>query len=55
MRSLHFRGAYTSCDLEEKKVFFDEGRRLGQAAVDRLEAEVKVKRGPFRASRPCVW
>jgi len=48
MRALHFRGAYTGATLEEKKAIFDEGRRLGQAAVDRLEADVKEKRGVSR-------
>lgn len=48
MRALHFRGAYTGSTLEEKKAIFDEGRQLGQAAVDRLEAEVKGKKGLSR-------
>jgi hypothetical protein len=47
LRALHFRGAYCSppASGEEKpesktrrRAFFDEGRQLGQAAVDRLEA-----------------
>ena len=48
MRALHFRGAYTGSTLEEKKAIFDEGRQLGQAAVDRLEAEARQKRGMSR-------
>ena len=48
MRSLQFRGAYTNLGLEEKKVLFDEGRRLGQAAVDRLEAEASAAHGLSR-------
>jgi len=48
MRALQFRGAYTDLGNEEKKVFFDEGRRIGQAAVDRLEAEVSARRGLSR-------
>jgi tetratricopeptide (TPR) repeat protein len=48
LRALHFRGAYTGLGVEEKKVFFDEGRRLGQAAVDRLEAEAGARRGLSR-------
>ena len=45
MRALHFRGAHTGVTLEAKKMIFDEGRQLGQAAVDRLEAEAKAKKG----------
>jgi len=45
MRALHFRGAYTGATLEERKAIFDEGRQIGQAAVDRLEAEVKARKG----------
>ena len=48
MRALHFRGAYTGADLEEKKAIFDEGRKLGQNTVDRLEAEAKAARGLSR-------
>ena len=48
MRSLQFRGAYTDLGIEEKKLFFDEGKRLGQAAVDRLEAEAGAARGLSR-------
>lgn len=48
MRALHFRGAYTGAPLEEKKAIFDEGRQIGQAAVDRLEAEARQKRGMSR-------
>ena len=42
MRALHFRGAYTGADLEAKKALFNQGRLLGQAAVDRLEAEARA-------------
>lgn len=48
MRALHFKGAYTGLGLEEKKAVFDEGRKLGQAAVDRLEAEARAARGYSR-------
>lgn len=48
MRALHFRGAYTGAPLEEKKAIFEEGRRLGQDAVDRLEAEARSARGLSR-------
>lgn len=48
MRALQFRGAYTGLGLEEKKALFDEGRKLGQDAVDRLEAEAKAARGLSR-------
>lgn len=42
MRAMHFRGAYTGAGLDERKRIFDEGRRLGQEAVDRLEKEARV-------------
>lgn len=48
MRALQFRGAYTGLGLEEKKALFDEGRTLGQNAVDRLEADAKKARGLSR-------
>lgn len=48
MRALHFRGAYTGSTIEEKRAIFDEGRRLGQGAVDRLEAELKGQKGLSR-------
>lgn len=48
MRALQFRGAYTGLSIEEKKVFFEEGKRLGQDAVDRLEAEARAARGLSR-------
>lgn len=48
MRALQFRGAYTGLGLEEKKALFDEGRTLGQNAVDRLEADAKTARGLSR-------
>jgi tetratricopeptide (TPR) repeat protein len=44
MRALHFRGAYAGAAPEDKKSFFNEGRKLGQDAVDRLEAEAKSTR-----------
>lgn len=48
MRALHFRGAYAGASLEEKKAIFEEGRKLGQDAVDRLEAQAKSLRGMSR-------
>lgn len=48
MRALHFRGAYTGAGLEQKKAIFEEGRKLGQDAVDRLEAQAKITRGLSR-------
>ena len=48
MRAMHFRGAYTGAGLEEKKAIFEEGRKLGQDAVDRLEAQARVGRGISR-------
>lgn len=48
MRALHFRGAFTGASLEEKKAIFEEGRKLGQDAVDRLEAQARITRGRSR-------
>lgn len=48
MRALHFRGAYTGAGPEEKKAIFEEGRKMGQDAVDRLEAQAKATRGLSR-------
>jgi tetratricopeptide (TPR) repeat protein len=41
LRALHFRGAFCGADLPSRKKIFDEGRLLGQAAVDRLEKGVE--------------
>lgn len=40
LRALHFRGAFCGAPLPARKAIFDEGRRLGQAAIDRLETGV---------------
>lgn len=48
MRAMHFRGAYTGAGIEQKKAIFEEGRKLGQEAVDRLEAQAKAVRGRSR-------
>ncbi len=48
LRAMHFRGAYTGADVDERKAIFDEGRKLGQEAVDRLEAEAKTAKGMSR-------
>lgn len=48
MRALHFLGAYTGADIEEKKIIFHEGRTIGQKAVDRLELRAKATRGLSR-------
>lgn len=48
MRALHFRGAYTGAGRDEKRTIFDEGRKLGEEAIDRLEAEAKAARGLSR-------
>jgi hypothetical protein len=51
LRALNFRGDFCGADLAARKKIFDEGRRLGQAAVDRLEAGVKGTAGPERIAR----
>jgi tetratricopeptide (TPR) repeat protein len=43
LRALHFRGAFCGADLPARKRIFDEGRLLGQAAVDRLEKGVEAR------------
>jgi len=48
LRALHFRGAYAGAGLEEKKIIFEEGRKLAQDAVDRIEAQAKATRGMSR-------
>lgn len=41
LRAFNFRGAFCGADIESQKRIFDEGKTLGQAEVDRLEATVK--------------
>ena len=48
LHALHFRGAYCGATVEQKKPIFEEGRRLGQSAVDRLEKQVSGRRGTDR-------
>ncbi len=48
IRALHFRGAHTGASLEEKKRIFDEGRMLGQSAVDRIEKDARKAPGMTR-------
>jgi 3-oxo-5-alpha-steroid 4-dehydrogenase 1 len=50
LHALHFRAAYCGASREVKKPIFDEGRRLGQAAVDRLERQVGGRTGPERVA-----
>lgn len=38
-RALFFRATFCDATRDERAAFFDEGRRLGQRAVDRLEQE----------------
>lgn len=38
LRALQFRGSFCAASREEKKQLFEQGRQLGQAALDRLEA-----------------
>jgi steroid 5-alpha-reductase/3-oxo-5-alpha-steroid 4-dehydrogenase 1 len=46
--ALHFRGAYCGANAEAKKAIFEEGRRLGQSAVDRLEKQAGGRPDPER-------
>lgn len=41
LRALNFRGAFCGADVETRKRIFDEGKTLGQAAIDRLEKSVE--------------
>ena len=49
LRALHFRGAFCGASIEQQKSIFDEGKRLGQAAVDRLEKGVGGAQGAAHA------
>ena len=49
LRALHYRGAFCGASVEQQKSIFEEGKRLGQAAVDRLEKAVGGARGTVRA------
>jgi tetratricopeptide (TPR) repeat protein len=40
LRAVNFRGDFCGADAEARRRIFEEGRRLGQAAVERLEASV---------------
>jgi tetratricopeptide (TPR) repeat protein len=48
LRALNFRGGFCGTPIEAQKAIYDEGRRLGQAAVDRLEAGVQGRTGAER-------
>jgi len=49
LRALHYRGAFCGASVEQQKSIFEEGKRLGQAAVDRLEKGVGSAQGAARA------
>ena len=44
LRALHFRGAFCGAAVETQRAVFDEGRQLGQAAVDRIERGLEDKK-----------
>lgn len=48
LRAMQFRGAYTGVEVEEKKLIFEEGRKRGQDAVDRLEENARTAKGMSR-------
>jgi hypothetical protein len=48
LHALHFRGAYCGAGREQQKPIFEEGRRLGQSAVDRMEKQVAGRKAPER-------
>lgn len=43
LRALHYKGAFTGASEETQKAVFDEGKRLGQAFVDRTERRLEGK------------
>lgn len=43
LRALHFRGAYCGAQGETRRAFFDEGRKLAQAAIDALEKPLEER------------
>ena len=49
-RALHFRGAFCGADRTAQAAVFDEGRRLGQAVVERLEGGLAAVRGDARVA-----
>jgi len=49
LRALHFRGAFCGASAPEQKSIFEEGKSLGQAAVDRLEKRAGGAKGAARA------
>jgi tetratricopeptide (TPR) repeat protein len=50
LRALYFRATFCGAASEEQKVVLEEGRTLGQAAVDRLEAGLEGKDAAARAA-----
>jgi tetratricopeptide (TPR) repeat protein len=50
LRAFNFRGAFCGADIESQKRIFDEGKTLGQAAVDRLEATVQGRTSEGRVA-----
>jgi hypothetical protein len=48
LQALHFRGVYCGASPEARKPIFEEGRSLGQTAVDRLEKQVSGRGEPER-------
>lgn len=48
LRALHFRGAFCGSGVETRQAVFAEGKRLGQAFVDRLEASLAGRQGAER-------
>jgi len=51
LRALNFRGAFCGAAVEQQKAIYDEGKRLGQAAVDRLDARAGKGRERVAALR----
>lgn len=48
LRAVNFRGTFCGADVRTRQKIFEEGRNLGQAAVDRLEATVRERPGAER-------
>lgn len=51
LRALHFKGAFTGATEAEQKAAFDEGRRLGQDFVERVERELAGRGAAARLAK----
>jgi tetratricopeptide (TPR) repeat protein len=53
MRALYFKGEYTTENNEERKRIFDEGKRIGEAALQQIRKEASLRSGmPMEKAGP---